>query len=370
MIHRWSWCFIAMALFAALATVVAPKAFASGPGDALLQTQVDNKACLACHGNAALSVKLASGETLSLYVNEATFTGSMHGNQGQKCSDCHPTITGYPHPPLTVKDARDFTLQMNAVCQTCHQKNFTDQQDSIHATALAAGNRNAAVCIDCHGAHDVTAPDVPRTRIVQTCQKCHSTIYDQYKNSVHGVALIDTANTDVPTCVDCHGVHNIGDPTTAAFRVKSPELCAKCHTNSAMMSKYNISTDVLNTYVADFHGTTVQMFEKQSPDAPTNKAVCYDCHGVHDIRKVDDPQSSVFRENLLKTCQQCHPDATTNFPSSWLMHYRASPTQFPIVYYVNLVYTILIPVVIGGMAAFVLLDAARRILNRLQKKGA
>jgi hypothetical protein len=91
---------------------------------------------------------------------------------------------------------------------------------------------------------------------------------------------------------------------------------------------------------------------------------------VHDIRKADDPKSTVFRANLLKTCQQCHPDATVNFPSSWLMHYRATPDQFPLVYYVNLFYTILIPVVIGAMAAFVILDAARRILNRLQKKGA
>ncbi len=53
------------------------------------------------------------------------------------------------------------------------------------------------------------------------------------------------------------------------------------------MDKYGISTQVLNTYVADFHGTTVTLFEKQSPDAQTNKPVCYDCHGVHDIAATD-----------------------------------------------------------------------------------
>ena len=79
----------------------------------------------------------------------------------------------------------------------------------------------------------------------------------------------------MPTCIDCHGVHNIGDPTTAEFRLKSPEMCAKCHTDPAIMDKYGISTQVLNTYVADFHGTTVTLFEKQSPDAETNKPVCY-----------------------------------------------------------------------------------------------
>ena len=55
------------------------------------------------------------------------------------------------------------------------------------------------------------------------------------------------------------------------------------------MSKYGISTQVVNTYVADFHGTTVTLFEKISPDQITNKPVCFDCHGVHNIKKVDDP---------------------------------------------------------------------------------
>jgi len=72
----------------------------------------------------------------------------------------------------------------------------------------------------------------------------------------------------------------------------------------------------------------------------------------------------------LKTCQQCHPDATADFPSSWMSHYDASPTKYPVVYYVNLFYTIFIPVVIGGMLAFVLLDVARRILDRFQKAGS
>ena len=69
----------------------------------------------------------------------------------------------------------------------------------------------------------------------------------------------------MPTCIDCHGVHNIEDPRTAAFRLQSPEMCAKCHADRALMAKYGISTDVFNTYVADFHGTTVAIFEKESP---------------------------------------------------------------------------------------------------------
>jgi hypothetical protein len=65
------------------------------------------------------------------------------------------------------------------------------------------------------------------------------------------------------------------------------------------MSQYDISTDVFDTYVADFHGTTVTLFEKQTPDHETNKAVCYDCHGVHNILPSTDENSSVIKANLI-----------------------------------------------------------------------
>ncbi|MBK7452544.1 MAG: hypothetical protein IPJ46_02160 [Anaerolineales bacterium] len=39
----------------------------------------------------------------------------------------------------------------------------------------------------------------------------------------------------MPTCIDCHGVHNIQDPTTAQFRNETPQLCAKCHANDTLM---------------------------------------------------------------------------------------------------------------------------------------
>lgn len=366
--RRWLGYSLGLWLFGLATAFSAPTAHASGPGNAP-SPQVENQVCLNCHANRDLSVKLPSGETLSLYVDATAFNQSVHGKQGQRCTACHTNITGDPHPPLAATDARDFTLQMYTLCRQCHNDQYQQTLDSIHAQQLAAGNRNAPVCTDCHPAHYVTPPNQPRSKIPQTCRKCHSTIYVQYKNSVHGAALLDQSNPDVPTCIDCHGIHNIGNPTTAAFRLKSPQICARCHTDKAIMSKYGISTDVLNTYVADFHGTTVELFAKQSPDQPVDTPVCYDCHGVHDIKKIDDPQSSVFRQNLLKTCQQCHPDATANFPAAWMSHYIASPGKYPAVYYVNLFYTILIPLVVGAMAAFVLLDLTRRILNRFQKNG-
>jgi len=355
---------LALALAAILTVVFVPVAFAGGPGEAPPDAQVENQVCLSCHSNPDLSVKLPSGEILKLYTNIDLFNQSVHGKQGQRCTACHSNISGYPHPPIAAKDARDFSIQMYTLCRQCHNDVYQRNLDSIHSKDVAAGNRNAAVCTDCHTAHYVSDPNNPRSRIPQTCQKCHSTIYDQYKGSVHGAALLDQSNPDVPTCIDCHGIHNIGDPTTNQFRLKSPELCAKCHTDKALMRKYKISTDVLSTYVADFHGTTVELFEKQSPNAATNKPVCYDCHGIHDIKKIDDPKSSVFRENLLKTCQQCHPGADVQFVRGFLGHKEASPNNVPVAYVTEIFFSILLKSVLGFGALVVVAAIVRFSINK------
>lgn len=331
----------------------------------------DNAACLTCHSDPTLTKKLPNGEILSLYVEESKFSASVHGRAGQTCQSCHTNITGFPHPAFPAADLRDASFKLYTSCQQCHQKQYKETLDSMHARALAAGQRDAPICTDCHTAHEVSKPGQPRVKIPQTCENCHSVIYNQYKTSVHGAALVNENNLDVPTCVDCHGVHNIGDPTTAAFRLKSPQLCASCHTDPAKMSKYNLSTNVLNSYVADFHGTTIAIFEKQSPDAASNKAVCYDCHGIHDILSAKDPNSAVFKDNLLKTCEQCHPDATMNsFVGSWMSHYDASPTKYPLVYYINLFYMLLIPLTIGSMIIYIAIDAGHRLISRLRRRSA
>ncbi len=186
---------------------------------------------------------------------------------------------------------------------------------------------------------------------------------------MHGEALIGEGNPDVPSCIDCHGVHNIENPTTAAFRLRSPDICAGCHTDPQIMDKYGISTQVLSTYVADFHGTTVTLFRKEHPDQETNKPVCYDCHGVHDIRRVDDPQYGLeLRENLLARCRVCHPDATANFPSAWLSHYIPSPDKYPLVFTVDTFYSIFIPTVLGGMAILVVLDFSKTLRDRFGRR--
>jgi len=370
--NRHRWLFISAFLGVGLALAVFTLAFAVPSASA--EPGVGNEYCLSCHGQPDQIKDLPSGERLYLTIDPTLYADSVHGQGGYACVQCHTDIRTFPHPESKAQDRRDVTLSMYTTCKQCHSGNFEKTLDSVHQKALEEGNKNAAVCSDCHNPHAqqrLTHPDtrqlLPRAhvQIPQTCARCHSEIYDQYKKSVHGAALLENINPDVPACIDCHGVHNIPDPTTAAFRLRSPELCAKCHTDPTRMSKYGISTQVLNTYLADFHGTTVTLFEKQTPDQVTNKPVCFDCHGIHDIARPDDPQKGLqVKENLLQTCQKCHPDATPNFPDAWLSHYDPSPDKNPLVYYVNLFYKIFIPSVIGGMALFVASDIGRRLIKR------
>lgn len=337
----------------------------------------DNSLCFSCHTKEGFSVKLDSGENLPLTVNQEAFENSVHGANNVACASCHVDTPSFPHPKRTTETLRDVTLKYYTSCQQCHAEQFNKTLDSVHQKALAAGNRNAAVCADCHNPHaqqrmtDSTSGKLlpeARLHVPETCAKCHSAIYETYKQSVHGAALTQEGNLDVPTCIDCHGVHNIQDPTTATFRNSTPYLCATCHTDETLMKKYGLSTQVLNTYVADFHGTTVVLFDKTYPDQPTNKPVCTDCHGVHDIVKANDPAKGLaVRENLLVRCQKCHPAADTNFPDAWLSHYIPTAEKYPIVYYVNLFYKFFIPGVLVPMAVLVVMDFTRMMINRFRK---
>lgn len=334
-----------------------------------------NEACLTCHNKPDFQRLLPSGETLSLTIDRDHYRDSVH--RLTDCTDCHSNISAFPHPKFEAQSRRDVSLQLYTVCQNCHGDQYNQTLDSVHMKALAAGNSYAAICTDCHNPHtqmqltDASGQVLAEVRldIPQKCAQCHSAIYQQYEDSVHGAALSLEGNPDVPTCIDCHGIHGIVDPTTASFYLKSPQICAGCHGDASIMDKYGISTDVISTYVADFHGTTVTLFEAQSPDQPTNKPVCFSCHGIHNIKPVDDPIYGLeMKQNLFIRCQTCHPDATSDFPDAWMSHYIPSPEHYPIVYYVNQFYKYFIPGVLGPMAIFVCSDIVRRVIEK--RKGA
>lgn len=364
-----------------LAVVVWPAMSARATTAPSPQTETeDGEDCLECHGNPALLINLPSGEEFSLYVDPLAYAASVHGQHGTsgyQCTRCHTDITEYPHPALTATSRRDFTLQQYTACTQCHTAAADDTMAGAHQTALAGGNTQAAVCSDCHTAHTVQRLTDPRTGVTlpearplfpAMCRQCHSQVYDLYANSVHGRALLEEANPDVPACVTCHQAHTTQGPSVSGFRLASVQVCATCHANAEMMARYGINPDVYATYVTDFHGETVVLTRAATPGQETEKPVCVDCHGIHNILAATDPQSTVTQANLLGTCQRCHPQAQFRFPATWLNHQVPTSRSAPLVYYVNLFYKIFIPAVLGIMALFVVTDAIRRFLNRRRER--
>ncbi len=354
-----------LGLFGILVLVIA-----AGGGAAPVNAQItaapasglSNEVCLGCHGDASASTQLGNGKSLSLYVDHKAFAGSVHA--GLACTDCHSEITAVPHPTKTFPSRRAVSLTYYQVCKQCHFDEYSRLLDGVHYAALAKGNENAPTCVDCHGSHAIQPPAEPRSRISQACAQCHGAIAAQYVKSVHGKALVEQGNNDVPVCTDCHHAHNTSNPLSSSWHLEIPQLCARCHTNQQLMAKYGISTAVLTTYVNDFHGMTASLERAEKAQPREFTATCTDCHGVHNIARVDQAGMLAIKQRLLTTCQRCHPGAGPNFPSAWIGHYEPSLRHAPLVYGVKVFYMILIPFMVGGLVLQILLHLWRAVVNR------
>lgn len=342
----------------ALAPTPAPAEVNAPPG--LTSPVNNNDSCLACHAQEQLSMAFTNGDSLLLYVDAGVYQASVHGKK--LCIDCHTNINEFPHLAVEATSHRQYSVDQYQQCQKCHFNNYAKTLDSMHYQVLEAGNLNAPLCTDCHGVHDITIPAQPRSRISQTCATCHKEIYQVYIGSVHGEAL-QQENPDVPVCTDCHVAHTIADPHTAGFRIQSVDLCSDCHQNANIMQKYGISTDVVKTYLQDFHGASVALIGEEGKDIWPKEAVCSDCHGVHNILAVDNPDSSVIKQNLVTTCRKCHPNADANFSGAWLSHYEPSIDKTPMVALVRWFYRLLIPFIVLGLVAHIAIDL-RHAANR------
>ena len=337
------------------------------PAGASRPAQETEKYCLSCHGDPKLSTTLPDGEILSLYVSQDVLSHSVHSPLGIECEACHTGISTYPHPKISFQTRRELSRSYYQACQKCHPSNYQKSLDSFHAKAAEGGNLNAAICTDCHGAHNVQKAGASRALISETCSKCHAQIFDAYKQSVHGAALLQENNQDVPVCIDCHGVHNIQDPRTAQFRVASPEMCARCHANKELMSKYGLSADVYSLYETSWHGVEVSVYESRWPTIWHESAVCTDCHGIHDILKTGDPASKVNPANLLATCRKCHPTVGPNWTSAWTGHNKISLQRTPFLFYVDAFYSTFIPFIMWVCIIYVVLQIIHSGVDRVRR---
>lgn len=355
--------------------------------------------CTDCHNDAKKvphTASLAQVNCGSCHdEQQQKFTKSVHAGKiihhpldngnGKKqfsCADCHR-----PHAIVPRSDPTSTThhTHVPTLCGSCHQnlkfviessvaetsKPFFAYRESVHGKSVAAGSEKAAVCSDCHNAHDVLPPTNPKSTIFktntpETCKKCHESIYTEYSDSVHGKA-VKHGVFSAPVCVDCHGIHSIRshiDPhSTVAAQVISRSTCGQCHGSEKLTAEFGVAENRVSSYFASYHGL-------ESRVGSVETANCASCHGIHHILPSSDPRSSVNKANLARTCGQCHPGASDNFAKGkiHLLKGEVNPLGGRIITAVTQFYLWLIFLLVGGMVIHNAIDYFARARLRLREQ--
>ena len=259
--------------------------------------------CLECH----------SALDPPLQVTEAKFAQDIHAQKGLTCASCHGGDPTKADMDAMSKGAgfrgKIARSQIPALCGRCHSdaalmKQYnpglrTDQlsqyQTSAHGKLLAKGDAKVAVCIDCHGVHDLrpasdTRSSVYSLNIAQTCSRCHADAaymnsygipadqFAKYNTSVHREAMVARGDRSAPTCTTCHGNHGAAPPGVDSVR----NVCANCHVFQAQM--YDKSPHKVAFQSAGLPG-------------------CVVCHSNHGITHPTDAKLGVGADGV---CMQCH----------------------------------------------------------------
>jgi cytochrome b6 len=284
--------------------------------------------CVLCHSNPDLPDEILfkpreKGDP-NVHLDLREIVSDVHFRGGLMCAGCHggkPTDADmsaeigkrWPASGVRHKD-RSWIPEFCARCHSSSEfmrgynpKLPVDQllkyRTSRHGQLLLGKkDSKAAQCISCHGVHGIRGPDstnslVYRENIPATCGRCHAdaaymkgyTLEDgktpiptnqlqQYRKSVHGLALLGKHDAGAPACNGCHGNHAALPPHTEFVS----QVCRNCHTANAAL----------------FDGSPhKKAYEKHGwPE-------CATCHGNHDIAV---PTDEMLRTDPKALCHDCH----------------------------------------------------------------
>ncbi|MCX6640834.1 MAG: cytochrome c3 family protein [bacterium] len=250
---------------------------------------------------------------------------SLHHAPGQdpgmiSCATCH---TGHQTDMTSINNEIFKEGGIFNRCNYCHSTERHTKENLAHGEIMMLDvEGKEANCTLCHIYHYKLpgANTAGMTSSRKECINCHAKENREYKNSIHGKAYLQGI-TAAPTCQTCHGekdIRKVSEQFTPEGIIK---LCSRCHSDRNLMLKFQINPYVVEGYQETYHGKLLEMgnVDKQF-------AVCTNCHSVHSILPPDDPKSSVNRDNIVKTCKQCHPRANDRFVS-YLVHPKKPSSQ-------------------------------------------
>ncbi|PLX23873.1 MAG: cytochrome C [Salinivirgaceae bacterium] len=268
-----------------------------------------NDNCLSCH---------------SKHVSVDDYNTSVH--KVLKCNACNVPVEDIHGKTDSLGHKKTCISTFKQTdCKACHKDQVAQHENSIHNSERLPVN-----CAQCHSdIHAIKSIKGNKTATAELCVKCHKN-QTEFFSSVHNTAL-EKGNNDAATCTDCHGVHNIEKiDNYAQGREFHTKACMTCHSDTAMMSRNDVSTIAAKTYFESYHGKAVRLGNVEKV------AGCSDCHSSHHILPASDSISTINKNNLVNTCMQCHPGSTENF-AKFMPHADAhNKSKNPVLYWVTL----------------------------------
>lgn len=293
--------------------------------------------CILCHTDADMQFEETlfrvdpDAEGGPSHLSLPGFLAGVHFRSGLSCSGCHG---GSPEDLMMTDEIYERWPDVDVrhedrtwipeFCSRCHSdpafmRGFdpglpTDQLSKYRTSRhgqllLGEGDSQAAQCVSCHGVHGIRDSDsrqslVHPQAIPTTCGRCHSdpetmagrTLPSgeplptdqlaQYRESVHGRALLERGDLGAPACNDCHGNHAAMPPEVAHVS----QVCRTCHARNGSL----------------FDGSQhKKAFEEHEwPE-------CGRCHGEHEIEKTSD---AMLGTNPGDLCHDCHVEYAPRQP--------------------------------------------------------
>jgi len=304
----------------------------------------DEYNCLMCHKHRSTGRIDENGKRWNYNVDEFLYNHSVH--RSIECRDCHTYITKVPHDPVTQKV--DCANQ-------CHIKPPFAQEKFSHEKIIGIYKQSA---------HGIGAEDSDELKNAKPyCKYCHSNpMYTRMSETA--VPYRET----LQRCFNCHperGVVQAYRHITHRLRKKTSrasqeivQLCATCHQDVELMKKLNVSERAITaveSYNRSIHGKLVQLGSQKA-------ANCISCHAsnaLHDIYKKDDPRATIYKDNILNTCRQCH-EKTNNWFIKIAVHPSEEHGRNPIIYLVSIFFRVVLYGAVFSMVGLMLFETFGR----------
>ena len=162
------------------------------------------------------------------------------------CVSCHGAHEALPSWD---EDSSVHRSRVTATCGQCHQGLLPAHASSVHAADRSGGE--GATCADCHAAHDTMPAGIPgwRRDVIAQCGECHASMVDSFHEGFHGKAT-QLGYERAAMCSDCHGAHDIqaiDHPDSRVGQARIVETCRQCHEDATLAwASYDPHVDLEN----------------------------------------------------------------------------------------------------------------------------